>query len=195
VRSYLISLAAYLAKRFLRSEWHLIVSSRPAAKSPNISELLSTAIITAEDRRFYRHLGCDPWAMSRALLRYAIHKKVSGASTIDQQLVRTIRRRYERTLQRKISEIILAISLQSLATKPQIIDWYLQVAYFGWQMNGVKHAAERLNLNLEKLTPFDAAYLASLLKYPLPLEPSSHRGQLIEERQAYILRHMRRNQP
>lgn len=148
------------------------------------------ALIAAEDRRFFYHVGFDAVAMLRALWAYASRRYVSGASTIEQQLVRTVRRRYERTLGRKISEIMLACSIQALASKAEIASLYLNVAYFGWRMNGFRQAIRRMSMSVEGLSNEEAAYIVAMLKYPLPRIPSAGRLKLLRQRQNYILKHI-----
>jgi len=149
------------------------------------SSLMKTFIL-AEDRRFFDHFGFDCRGIARALYMYLKGGRLSGASTIDQQLVRTLRARYERSLSRKISEIMLSIALQRHFSKSQILQCYLEVAYFGWRMNGYRQAIKRLGMVERDLTLKQASQITAMLKYPLPRKPSDFRLQQIEVRQRYI---------
>jgi penicillin-binding protein 1A len=142
--------------------------------------------MVAEDIRFLRHGGVDLFALLRASRNYLLHSKISGGSTIEQQYVRTLRQRYERTIVRKLSEILLAVWMSQQISKREIAERYLQVAYFGWRMIGVKAAANRLGINLEDLSDRDAALIVAALKYPLPRELITPRLKMLYARQRYI---------
>lgn len=155
---------------------------------PNIAIL---SLVSAEDRRFWSHSGFDYRAMTRAALHYLISGRVSGGSTIDQQFVRTITGHYERTLFRKFREIMLAISLQCLATKSEIAAMYLLIAYFGWQMNGIVQACRRFKISLENMSMRQAAFVIASLKYPIARVPTSEFNARHHRRVDYILANMK----
>lgn len=195
VRQICIRLCTAASRRFLGSELGAIEATILTARlqhnrSCRCPAAAIAALIAAEDRRFYRHIGFDAAAIVRAGWKYMVQRRVSGASTIEQQLVRTIRRRYERTLRRKISEILLAGALQSLASKSEIATLYLRVAYFGWRMNGLRQALARLQISETHISRDEAAYIVALLKYPLPRRPTEARLRLIRRRQQYIVEHL-----
>lgn len=140
------------------------------------------AMIVAEDRRFCRHHGVDIKGVVRAIIRFFSNRGLEGASTIEQQLVRTVRGRYEITLSRKLSECLLAMIVSFRHDKAIIAYSYLDVAYFGWRANGVRQAAQRLGVELLDATEHEAAAIAAMLKVPMPRFPS----------QRYITRHSQR---
>lgn len=144
-------------------------------------------LILAEDKRFLFHPGFDVIAICRAIF-FRLSKGVkSGASTIDQQLVRTITDRREKRLRRKLFEIVLASAINKNFTKVDIAVCYLKYAYYGWRMNGFYQAIYRLQHS--KLYQFDICYLcAALLKYPLLKDPSEDRIGKIEGRVRYIIK-------
>ena len=157
-------LSEYFFKRKLKiilealSKRHVVV--------PNI---LIQTLITAEDHRFYQHRGIDYIGVVRAALK-RLGGKIQGASTIEQQFIRTVTGDYRRSFLRKIPEMILARSLISFSAKNIIACRYLQVAYFGFDMRGYKSGLRHLCRGESNPNPETAAELIARLKYP---EPSS----------------------
>lgn len=146
------------------------------------------AVLAAEDRRFYLHAGIDMLGIARAALKFLSGKRLEGASTIEQQLVRTIRRRYEISLERKFTECLLAVALSRTFDKNTIAVAYLELAYFGWRANGIREACARLGVDLAGLTKAEAAAIAAMLKVPMPRAPSSQYRVRHSKRVQYILR-------
>lgn len=173
------------AIRFLR-EAHF------ARGSPQVPPSIIDALVFAEDRRFYRHRGFDPVAILRCIVAFLASGKVSGGSTIDQQLVRTVTRRYERTLLRKIREIVLSVYLQKLATKDEIAGMYMHAAYFGWRMNGLLQACRRYGISIQDPGEKEAAFLIASLKYPIPKQPSTAFLAQHAARVRYILKGLKK---
>jgi membrane carboxypeptidase/penicillin-binding protein len=135
-------------------------------------DMVIAALVAGEDRRFYTHQGFDVVGMLSAAWGYLRTGKIRGASTIEMQLVRTLRSRYELTVARKISEIYLAHRIAKIYQKSDVARFYLVVAYFGWKANGIRQVALRLKLDLRSLDIEAASHLVALLKYPLPKEPT-----------------------
>jgi penicillin-binding protein 1A len=138
-----------------------------------IPKYLKDAVICAEDSNFYRHFGVDFKAIVRAILSdLKILKPVYGASTIPQQLIRSSFLSLEKTPQRKIREIILAIELDRKYPKDKILEWYLNQIPFGQNAYGVEAASQtyfgkhvwEINLN-------EAVTLAALIQRPYALSP------------------------
>lgn len=95
--------------------------------------------------------------------------------------------RYGRnSLKRKLKEIVLAVRLRGVLPKDQILVAYLVSAYYGWHMNGVRHAARRLSIDLKDPTVEGAAHLIARIRYPEPHHPSSKQSILIAKRQEWI---------
>lgn len=146
---------------------------------------LPIALIVAEDRRFLQHAGFDVLGMLRAAAAFTVYRKLQGASTITQQLVRTMTRDYEVTLARKLREISLSTLVDRRYSKREQIELYLKIAYFGWRMNGVYEAMRQLNLSF----PADeqtASEVIARLRYPQPRVPGHQRTVRIARRAAYI---------
>ena len=149
--------------------------------------ILISALVLGEDRRFYSHSGVDPIAIVSATWRLIRWGRISGASTIEQQLVRVLTGDRRRTLGRKAREITRACILDALCEKSEIAGMYMAVAYFGWQMNGVEEACRRMCIDLSTMTPRQAAGLVARLKYPEPRSLSPQREALIARRTEYLL--------
>lgn|SRR5574341_72304 len=171
----------------LKAELVRIYSEYGQSMKQDISPRFSDFLIVAEDRRFSTHSGIDVIAVIRAIWKYLLYRQLSGASTIQQQLVRTIQRRYERSFRRKIREMMLACVVSEVMEKYEILDSYLHVAYFGWRMNGLDQACGRLGINIAHPTPQQAATVVARLKYPEPEIPSPKRLQQIANRTQYLL--------
>lgn len=162
-------------------------------------------VLLLEDRRFFEHSGYDFRALLREVLKALGGRRFGGASTIDMQLFRTASDRYERTLRRKLREIVGVIALQRRFTKIQILRTYLTIAYFGTGLTGAIRAAAALYPNefddldlLEDLNRLDvkqAARLATLLVYPKPRVPNADWLAKVARRADYALAlYARRNQ-
>jgi len=137
-----------------------------------ISPFLVAATVATEDKGFYSHPGFDPMGIVRAFLQnYQGGGIVSGASTITQQLARTLifspEERFEQSYNRKIREAILATEITRRYTKDEILELYLNEIYYGNLAYGVQAAAETyFNTTADKLTIGQAAFLAGLPQAP-----------------------------
>ncbi|PZN96764.1 MAG: penicillin-binding protein [Alphaproteobacteria bacterium] len=134
------------------------------------------ALIAIEDRRFYNHWGIDPRGIARALTRNAQGSGYTqGGSTLTQQLAKTSFLSPERTIKRKLQEIIIAFWLEARLTKEEILNRYLSSVYFGDGAYGIR-AASRVYFDKdpEDLTLGEAAMLAGLVQAPSRLAPSRH---------------------
>ena len=129
--------------------------------------------------------------MCRALFKTIVESKIQGGSTIEQQLVRVLTSDYRKSLKRKFKEIALAVRLHGVLRKDQIPVTYLVSAYYGWHMNGVLQAAQRLSIDLKDPTVEEAAHLIARIRYPEPRHPSSNLSILIAKRQEWIARELR----
>lgn len=159
----------------------------------NIPEILILCVVLAEDHRFFKHAGVDFVGVLRAVYVFVFYRKIEGASTIEQQFVRTVTGLKEMTLRRKLKEWVLAYSVSKHWDKHQIVCRYLNSAYFGWNMNNIKQLSHRLGLNLVNLTSSEAAFIAALLKYPLPEKPTTRRQKQIHTRQLHILKLLKKS--
>jgi penicillin-binding protein 1A len=135
---------------------------------------LPKAFIAIEDRRFYSHLGVDPIGIMRAAVANVLHRGVAqGGSTLTQQLAKNLFLTQERTLQRKLQEVELALWLERKHSKAEILELYLNRVYFGSGAYGVEAAAQRyFGKSARNVTVAEAAMLAGLVKSPSRLAPN-----------------------
>jgi penicillin-binding protein 1A len=135
---------------------------------------LPKAFLAIEDRRFYSHWGLDPLGVARAVAANVLHRGVSqGGSTITQQLAKNLFLTQERTMQRKLQELMLAVWLERKYSKDEILDLYLNRVYFGSGAYGIEAAAQRyFGKTARNVTLSEAALLAGLVKSPSKLAPT-----------------------
>ena len=134
------------------------------------------ALIAIEDRRFYSHWGVDPRGIARALSRNVEAGGIAeGGSTLTQQLAKTSFLSADRSLKRKLQEVIIAFWLEARLSKTEILQRYLSSVYFGDGAYGIRAAARvYFDTSPEQLTLGEAALLAGLVQAPSRLAPSRH---------------------
>ncbi len=129
-------------------------------------------LFALEDRRFPQHFGVDPLAVGRAALQYASNGRiVSGASTITMQVARLIDRKHDRTIQRKWRQMVRALQLEAQFAKRDILKFYLRLAPFGGNLEGVRAAA----LAYFGKEPRRLSIAESALLVALPQSPEARR--------------------
>lgn len=147
-------------------------------------DYLSKAVVAIEDPGFYRHGGIN-WLNLWSLTKEKIFKKrkSSGASTINQQLVRKVFLRNERGLWRKIKEVALSLRLEEVLTKSEILERYLNIAYFGSNFYGIRAASKGFfSKEPKELTLGEAALLAGLIEAPNRYSPLLKPEKAVERR-------------
>ena len=156
----------------------------PLKELPNY---VPQAFIAIEDRRFYQHYGVDPFGIARAAVANILHRGVAqGASTITQQLAKNLFLTQERTVHRKLQEMLLALWLEQKFSKAQILELYLNRVYFGAGAYGIEQAAQRyFGKPAKEMSLPEAALLAGLVKSPSRLAPT--RNFDAAERRAQIV--------
>ena len=145
-------------------------------RAVNVKDLptyLPHAVISTEDRRFYNHSGIDLIGVARAMvINLKAGRVVQGGSTISQQAAKNLFLTPDRTFKRKYQELLLAFWLEQKFTKDQILTIYLNRVYLGSGTYGVDAAARKyFSVPATKLTVFQAAIIAGLLKAPSRLNP------------------------
>src|SRR5574341_180069 len=157
-----------------------------------IPEVLKQAVIAVEDVRFFEHPGLDVIGIMRAFWSNLRHGgKVEGASTITQQLTRSLFLSPERTYSRKVKELIMAYQMELVLSKEQILEMYLNQIYFGQGAYGVQAAAQTyFGKALSELALAEAAFLAGLPKSPNNYSPFKHADRA-KKRQEHVLSRMR----
>ena len=156
-----------------------------------LPDYVPRAFIAIEDRRFYSHHGVDPLGIMRALAADILRRGASqGGSTITQQLAKNLFLTRERTVSRKLQEMVLALWLEHKFSKAQIIELYLNRVYFGSGAYGIEGAAQRyFAKSARQLTLAEAALLAGLVQSPSRLAPS-HNPDGAERRARLVLADM-----
>ena len=149
------------------------------------------AVLAAEDRNLYHHGAIDPLATARAAwVDVTSHGLNQGGSTITQQLVKIQLLTPQKSVTRKVQEIVLAVALEQRYSKDQILEMYLNRVYFGHGAYGVGAAARTyFNKDAKDLTPAQAAFLAALIQAPSLYDPVVH-FDLAQGRENYVLQGM-----
>ncbi|MBL8600685.1 MAG: transglycosylase domain-containing protein [Myxococcales bacterium] len=160
-----------------------------AAVSPN----MVTAVLAAEDRRFFSHDGLDRWAVLRALTRNVLPgARWSGASTLTQQTVKMVYGRRHGVLS-KLVETLRAFALERTLRKDEILEQYLNRVPMGNAIEGVARASEAyFGHPASTLSLAEAALLAAIPQAPSATEPRGHLARALR-RQRYVLEQMARH--
>lgn len=156
-----------------------------------IPKNLVNAFLAAEDDQFFSHKGINPQAIFRAALaNLRAGRSVQGGSTITQQVAKTLLLSSEKTLTRKLRDILLAIEMEKNLSKEDILFLYLNQIYFGQGAYGVEQAAQiYYRKPVSKLTISEMAILAGLPQAPSRYSPTKNPLRA-KERQVYVLRRM-----
>ncbi|CDX32671.1 Penicillin-binding protein, 1A family [Mesorhizobium sp. SOD10] len=167
-------------------------SGGEAVSLHEMSPYIPEAVVAIEDRRFYSHFGVDPIGLARAMATNLIGGHFSqGGSTLTQQLAKNLFLTPDRTLERKVQEVLLALWLEHKHSKDQILEMYLNRVYFGSGAYGVEAASRRyFGKSARDVTLSEAALLAGLLKAPSKLSPARD-PKAAEERAQLVLAAMR----
>lgn len=157
-----------------------------------MSAYIPEAVVAIEDRRFYSHFGIDPIGLTRAMVTNVLGGRFSqGGSTLTQQLAKNLFLTPDRTVERKVQEVLLVLWLEHKHTKDQILEMYLNRVYFGSGAYGVEAASRRyFGKSAREVTLPEAALLAGLLKAPSRLSPARD-PKAAEERAQLVLTAMR----
>lgn len=161
----------------------------------NISKYIKNATIAIEDREFYNHKGVRPTAFIRATLVNILSMDFSqGGSTITQQVVKNSLLTSEKLISRKLKEWVLAVKLEQVASKDEILSMYLNEIPYGGVIYGVEEASQAFfSKKSSDVTLAEAAYLAALPKAPTFYSPYGSNKEKLEERKNLVLREMLSN--
>ncbi len=156
-----------------------------------ISPELKRAVIAIEDSNFYGHRGINPYSIGRAARTNLEQGGVAeGASTLTMQLVKNLFLTRDRTLTRKLAEAILAIRVEQVFNKKQILEMYLNNIYWGHNNYGVQTAAETyFNKDASELNLAESAMMAGLIQAPEQYSPFLN-YPATKKRQALVLNRM-----
>ena len=178
--SRIYSSDGFLLKSFYTEERIFIPENR-------IPENIKYAFLASEDKNFYNHYGLDIIAIIRALLTNIINinsnKRVVGASTITQQVVKNLLLSNELSYSRKIKEIILAIRIENILNKKDILELYLNDIYLGYGSYGIGSASlNYFNKSIYDLELHEIAFLAALPKAPNNYNPKKNYLKAVDRR-------------
>lgn len=157
----------------------------------NIPDIVKKAFIAIEDQRFYEHSGVDILGILRAAYKNLLAGGiVEGGSTITQQLTKMLFLKPEKSLQRKLKELIIALQIEKRYTKDEILGMYLNQTYFGTRAYGIEAASRTyFNKSTSELDVAEAALLAGLQKAPSLYSPYKNPSKALQRR-ALVLRQM-----
>ncbi len=155
-----------------------------------IPKVMQDAVLAIEDARFYEHSGVDYKGVLRAGLAHLSEARSQGASTITMQVARNFYLSTEKTFTRKIYEVLLALKIESLLSKEQILEVYMNQIFLGQRAYGFAAASEiYFGKPLKDITIAEAAMLAGLPKAPSAYNPIVN-PKRATERQQYIIDRM-----
>ncbi len=171
---------------------------RVLVKSQDVPRELVNALLAIEDRQFYSHIGLDPRGIARALFTIATGGSLQGGSTITQQLVKNFFLTSERTVQRKFTEMLMALLLELHYEKDDILETYLNEVYLGQDANRAIHGFGLASYfyfdrPLEQLELHEQALLVALVKGPSHYHPRRH-PERARERRDLVLQEMARQE-
>jgi penicillin-binding protein 1A len=157
----------------------------------DVPAVMKQAILAAEDERFYQHPGVDTVGVLRAAYsNFVSGGKRQGASTITMQVARNFFLSTEKTLSRKVYEVLLAFKIENNLTKDQILELYINQIFLGQRAYGFAAASQiYFGKPLQSLSTAEAAMLAGLPKAPSTFNPVAN-PKRAKQRQHYVLRRM-----
>ena len=170
----------------------------------DVSEYMQKAIVAREDRRFFEHSGVDVQGVMRAFIQtYVLKRDMQGGSSLTQQYVKNVLmvqaredndpiaeyHAQESTIARKLREMLIAVQMEKMYSKPEILQGYLNIAQFGSNnLYGVETAAQRyFNVHAKDLNLVQSATIAAITKNPASLDPSIPENQEDSENERNIV--------
>ncbi|MDP3965667.1 MAG: transglycosylase domain-containing protein, partial [bacterium] len=168
---------------------------RTAVPLDAISTNIRNATIAIEDTEFYQHFGFRPLSFARAALANIFSASFAqGGSTITQQVVKNSLLTRDKTIIRKMKEIVLSIKLERIYSKDQILSTYLNETSYGGTIYGVEEASQYFyGVPAKDVTLAEAAYIAALPQAPTRYSPYGNHREELEKRKNLVLERMREN--
>lgn len=165
------------------------IKRTPISYEETPSDLIN-ALLSAEDSRFFQHIGLDPRGLARAVFQLITRSpNQTGGSTITMQVARNYYLTRERTIMRKLNEILLAIKMERFLSKKEIMSLYVNTIFLGFKSFGMAAAAKTYyNKDLSELNLAQYAMLAGLPKAPSSLNPVSNPTRAKERRDWILMR-------
>jgi 1A family penicillin-binding protein len=171
--------------------WFRLDEQRRDVGFEQISTYLKDAVIAVEDHRYYSHPGVDPVGLGRAVIVNLRSDRTQGASTITQQLARTLFLSNSKTYGRKVKEAGLAVLLEIFLTKREILELYMNRVFLSGGVYGVETMSQKmLRKPASQLTLGEAALIAGIIRAPASYSPWNN-FQAARERSFVVLRRMR----
>src|SRR5690554_2068995 len=185
-----VPLRVYTADNVLIGEFG--EERRNVLRFDEVPDVMKSAILSAEDDRFYEHGGIDWAGVARAALANLTNmSKSQGASTITMQVARNFYLTSEKTYTRKFYELLLTFKIEATLTKDEILDLYMNQIYLGHRSYGFASASRTyFGKLLSDITPAEAAMLAGIPKAPSRMNPIAN-FERARTRQLYILGRMK----
>ncbi|MBU1127174.1 PBP1A family penicillin-binding protein, partial [Patescibacteria group bacterium] len=169
-----------------------IEKNRVPVSLEELPEYVKQSTIAIEDKNFYKHRGFALEGIARAVSKITLKGKVEGGSTITQQLVKNALLSPEKTIRRKIREVILSVATEAIYSKDEILQMYLNQVPYGGTAYGIEVASQTyFNKHAKDLSLSEAALLAGLPAAPTHYSPFGTRPEAAKERQALVLLRMR----
>jgi penicillin-binding protein 1A len=184
------SAAALLVLRRDVDLLHSMVAERALRTSAVVEwQRFEVSLIVAEDHRYSHHFGLDPVAIARAIVQTYVFGRRQGASTIEQQLTRTLTGDYRQSFSRKVREALLASTLFRAFTKQELIEAYLSAAYFGHGICGLDAAVGEIQVP-DEIANLSAPFVIAHLRYPRIKQESRQAHNRRVARARHIARRM-----
>lgn len=167
-------------------------ANREVVPLDKISPELKRAVLAIEDSHFYLHHGINPSSIGRAFkANWERGNVVEGGSTLTMQLVKNVFLSHKKAFSRKVAEAVMAIRLEQILSKDQILELYLNQVYWGHNNYGIQTAAESyFNKDASELTLAEGAMLAGIIQAPEEYSPFVN-YKIAKQRQALVLSRMR----
>lgn len=158
----------------------------------DVPETLKQATIAVEDKNFYEHQGFSLWGYIRSVFRIVTTGRLAGGSTLTQQLVKNVLLTQERTVTRKIKELVLAVEIERRFTKDEILEMYFNESPYGGTFWGVQSASKGyFDKDVKDLNLIESAIIAGLPQRPSVYSPISGTPDAYKGRTKDVLRRMR----
>lgn len=170
--------------------WFPLEEHRRDVPLARISAYLQDAVVAVEDHRFHSHLGVDPLAIGRAIVRdIRAGGLAEGGSTLTQQLARTLFLTGSRDFTRKGKEAVLAVMIELRLSKTQILELYLNRIFLGGSVYGVEAMSQNVfGKPAADLTLSESAFIAGLIRMPSALSPWSHYDRALRRSHVVLAR-------
>ncbi len=166
--------------------------NRVPVELKDVSKYLKDATVAIEDKNFYKHQGVSQTGILRAIVNIIFKREIQGGSTITQQLIKNVLLTSQKTIPRKVKEIILAVMVEQKYNKSQIFQMYLNEAPYGGSFWGIGSAAKGyFDKSPKDLSIVESAFLAGLPQRPNFYSPFYGKNDAWKQRARDVLRRMR----